>query len=99
MPAKKRRRRPVPESRHGITRIDQPSTRTHGYFARLGWHRRRDGSYSPQYRAFFGDVSHGGKRKALRAAQQWVASVQALLTKHKGQRPAKKRARAASRRR
>jgi hypothetical protein len=55
----------------GITRIDQASTRTHGYFARLGWHYRSDDSYGPRHTAFFGDMSHGGKRAALVAAQAW----------------------------
>jgi hypothetical protein len=72
-----RRSRSRSGGRRGITRIDQPSTRTHGFFARAGWHRRRDGTYAPKHRAFFGDVSHGGKRKALRAAMAWIAKVTA----------------------
>ena len=59
----------------GISRIDQPSTRTHGWFVRVGWHVRRNGSYGPRHTRFFGDVSHGGKRKALLAAQRFVRKV------------------------
>ena len=59
----------------GISRIDQPSTRTHGWFVRVGWHVRRNGSYGPRHTRFFGDVSHGGKRKALLAAQRFVKKV------------------------
>ncbi len=61
--------------RRGISRIDQPSTRTYGWFVRADFYRRRDGSYVPRYRKFFGDVTHGGKRGALRAAQAYLAKV------------------------
>ena len=59
----------------GISRIDQPSTRTHGYFVRVGYHRTRDGAWRPKERAFFGDASHGGKPKALKAAEKWLKEV------------------------
>ena len=59
----------------GITRIDQESTRTHGWFVRVGWSRKRNGSYAPKHTRFFGDVSHGGKKKALAAAEKFVGSV------------------------
>lgn len=86
--------RPRVRSRRGISRIDQDSTRTHGFFVRVGWYRRRDGSYGPRHRAFFGDVSHGGKRRALRAAEAWVKKATAAVAKAK-----RKRARSAKRRR
>ena len=66
-------RRPV--RRRGISRIDQPSTRTHGWFVRAGFHRRRDGSYGPRHQKFFGDATYGGKRKALQAARDYVNLV------------------------
>jgi hypothetical protein len=56
----------------GISRIDQPEKRTHGYFVRL----TRNGKTYP---AFFGDKTHGGKRRALEAAQ---THYQKLLRKH-----------------
>ena len=59
----------------GISRIDQPSTRTHGWFVRAGFYRRRDGSYGPRHRRFFGDVSYGGKRRALQAAKVYLATL------------------------
>lgn len=59
----------------GISRIDQPSTRTHGYFVRVGYHRTKDGAWRPKERAFFGDASHGGKPKALKAAEKWLKEV------------------------
>ena len=77
------RRRARPVRRKGISRIDQPSTRTHGWFVRAGFHRRPDGSYAPRHRKFFGDVSYGGKRRALRAAQEYLAIVQGARRKPK----------------
>ena len=59
----------------GISRIDQEATRTHGFFVRVGYERTSGGTWRPRYRAFFGDVSHGGKTKALRAAKEWLAQV------------------------
>lgn len=59
----------------GISRIDQESTRTHGFFVRVGYHRTREGSWRPKHRSFFGDASHGGKAKALKAAMKWLKSV------------------------
>lgn len=59
----------------GLTRIDQPSTRTHGWFVRVGYYRRRDGTYRARHTGFFGDFTYGGKRKALAAAEAFVAKV------------------------
>jgi len=67
--------------RRGISRIDQPSTRTHGWFVRAGFYRRRDGSYVPRHRKFFGDVGNGGKRRALRAAKDYLAKVERSRSK------------------
>ena len=62
--------------RRGISRIDQPSTRTHGWFVRAEFHLRPNGTYGPRHRKFFGDVSHGGKRRALRAAKNYLAKLE-----------------------
>jgi len=59
----------------GISRIDQPSTRTHGWFVRAGFYRVKKRIYAPRHRKFFGDVTHGGKRGSLKAAQAYLASV------------------------
>src|SRR5512139_3276634 len=40
----------------GISRIDQASTRTHGFFVRVGYHRTREGAWRPKHRSFFGDA-------------------------------------------
>jgi len=65
-----------PVRRRGISRIDQPSTRTYGWFVRASFYKRRDGSYVPRHRKFFGDVTYGGKRRALRAAREYLAKVE-----------------------
>ena len=59
----------------GISRIDQPSTRTRGWFVRAGFYKLRNGTYAPRHRKFFGDVSHGGKRKSLAAAIAYLAKI------------------------
>ena len=61
--------------RRGISRIDQESTRTHGWFVRVGYYETRNGSYKARHTKFFGDVGHGGKAKALKSAEAFVLSV------------------------
>ena len=73
-----RKTRSQPVRRRGISRIDQPSTRTHGWVVRMHYHGRRDGSYGPRHQKFFGDATYGGKRKALRAAQAYLAAVRGV---------------------
>ena len=72
--AVKRRKKPAVR-RRGISRIDQESTRTHGWFVRVGYYETKGGSYRAKHTKFFGDVGHGGKAKALKAAERFVASV------------------------
>jgi hypothetical protein len=62
--------------RPGISRIDQESTRTHGFFARFGYARDKGGTWRPKHRAFFGDASHGSKKKALAAAESWLTKIE-----------------------
>jgi hypothetical protein len=71
-----KRRRSQTVRRRGISRIDQPSTRTHGWFVRASFYKRRDGSYLPRHRKFFGDVTYGGKRRALGAAREYLAKLE-----------------------
>lgn len=70
--------------RRGISRIDQPSTRTHGWFVRAGFYRRPDGRYAPRHRRFFGDVTYGGKRRALQAAGAYLAKLLRKRRKPRG---------------
>ncbi len=52
----------------GVSRIDQPERRTHGFFVRL----RRKGKL---YSGFFPDLKHGGKQRALTAAQRYYREL------------------------
>jgi hypothetical protein len=61
--------------RRGISRIDQESTRTHGWFVRVGYFETKNGTYKAKHTKFFGDVTHGGKKSALTAAEKFVKSV------------------------
>ena len=70
----------------GISRIDQDSTRTHGYVVRVDY-RQTDTGWRPKHKAFFGDASHGGPRKALAAAESWLGDLR------KTKKPAKRAAR------
>ena len=72
-------------SSSGISRIDQDSTRTHGYVVRVDY-RQTETGWRPKHKAFFGDASHGGPRKALAAAEAWLGDLR------KTKKPAKKRA-------
>ena len=67
-----RQKPPTPSP--GISRIDQESTRTHGYVGRVGY-RRTDSGWRPQFTAFFGDRSHGGALEALKAAEKWLRAT------------------------
>ncbi|MEP6690122.1 MAG: hypothetical protein ABJD07_03140 [Gemmatimonadaceae bacterium] len=62
-------------SRTGISRIDQPATRTHGFVVRVGYKRTVSGTWRPRHQAFFGDASNGGKKGALKAAESWVSKL------------------------
>ena len=49
-------------------------------------YRQTDTGWRPKHKAFFGDASHGGPRKALAAAEAWLGDLR------KTKKPAKKRA-------
>lgn len=42
---------------------------------RTGFYKRRDGTYVPRHRRFFGDFTYGGKRRSLRAARAYLAKL------------------------
>ena len=64
----------------GISRIDQPSRRTHGYFVRLDY-RKTPAGYRPRLTSFFGDATHGGRKAAWQAAETWLAKMRKTLKK------------------
>lgn len=77
--------RPVnPSLPPGVCRVDQASTRTFGYVVRVG-HRRTPRGWRPRFKAYFGDVSHEGKKHALAAAVKWLRTLERT-----GKAPAKK---------
>ena len=81
-----RRTRPVnPSLPPGICRVDQASTRTFGYVVRVG-HRRTPRGWRPKFKAYFGDVTFGGKKGALAAAVKWLRTLERT-----GRAPAKKK--------
>ncbi len=59
----------------GISRIDQASTRTFGWFCRVGYRPTPTGT-RPKFTAFFGDASNGGKKKAYNRAVLWLKTVE-----------------------
>ena len=52
------------EKHQGISRIDQESKRTHGWYARVNYHRRT-------LCKFFSDRKHGGRHSSLLLALDW----------------------------
>ena len=60
----------------GFTRIDQLDKRNHGWFVRVGYFKRRDGTWKARHVRFFSDFGHGGRLKAKRAAEAFVARAQ-----------------------
>ena len=66
-----RRRPTVNRPSAGISRIDQPTRRTHGYVVRLDY-RNTAGGYRPRVSAFFADKSFGGRHAAWKAAEAFM---------------------------
>jgi hypothetical protein len=61
-----------PSKTPGISRIDQPSHRTHGFFLRAA----RQGKI---YSAFFSDKTYGGQAQALAAAREYRGKLLNIL--------------------
>ena len=72
------RRPSLPQPSPGISRVDQKSTRTHGYVGRLGY-RQTETGWRPAFKAFFGDASNGGPAGALKAAEAWLKQTRRKL--------------------
>lgn len=68
----------------GITRVEQPSTRTFGFVVRVG-NRPSPKGWRPRFKAYFGDFTYGGKKNALAAAEKWLKLL------HKNGRPPKEK--------
>lgn len=62
----------TPSKTPGISRIDQPSHRTHGFFLRAFRHGKI-------FSGFFSDKTYGGRAKALAAAQEHRGKLLKIL--------------------
>ena len=84
-------RRTRRSSRRGLSRIDQPSKHTHGWFVRLGYYVTKDGKYRARHTRFFADASCG-KLKARRLAETYLVGLEKDEAKHARRKPAAKQA-------
>ncbi len=75
-----------PRPNYGITRIDQPEKKNHGFYVRIT-HRGKG------FQKYFPDKSLGGKPKALKAARAWRDSLLDKMPKYKQEAAAKKKRR------
>ncbi|MEW6735962.1 MAG: AP2 domain-containing protein [Acidobacteriota bacterium] len=64
----------------GISRIDQPAKRTHGWYVRVAFKNK-------QFTKFFADEKNGGYDKALAKAMQFRDKVEKKLGKPSTDRP------------
>jgi hypothetical protein len=53
---------PPPRATYGVSRIDQPEKKNHGWYVRVTLDNKTS-------QKFFADKAHSGKQKALKAAQ------------------------------
>lgn len=75
-----------PRSNYGITRIDQPEKKNHGYYVRIT-HKGKS------YQKYFPDKSSGSKTKALKLAKEYRDGLLKKMPKYKQQAAAKKKRR------
>lgn len=75
-----------PRPNYGITRIDQPEKKNHGYYVRIT-HRGKS------HQKYFPDKASGGKTKALRAAKEHRDKLLSKMPKYKQDAAAKKKRR------
>lgn len=77
----------APRANYGITRIDQPEKKNHGYYVRIT-HRGKT------HQKYFPDKSSGGKKKALLAAQAFRDGLLKKMPKYKQEMAARKKRKA-----
>ncbi|MEM9018282.1 MAG: hypothetical protein AAGC68_14810 [Verrucomicrobiota bacterium] len=75
-----------PRPNYGITRIDQPEKKNHGFYVRIT-HRGKS------FQKYFPDKSSGGKTKALKAAKDYRDGLLKKMPKYKQEAAAKKKRR------
>ncbi|MEM6279762.1 MAG: AP2 domain-containing protein [Verrucomicrobiota bacterium] len=71
---------------YGITRIDQPEKKNHGFYVRIT-HRGKS------HQKYFPDKASGGKTKALKAAKEHRDKLLSKMPKYKQEAAAKKKRR------
>jgi len=75
-----------PRPNYGITRIDQPEKKNHGFYVRIT-HRGKS------HQKYFPDKASGGKTKALKAAKGHRDQLLAKMPRYKQEAAAKKKRR------
>ncbi len=75
-----------PRPNYGITRIDQPEKKNHGYYVRIT-HRGKG------VQKYFPDKSLGGKPKALKAARAFRDSILDKMPRYKQESACRKKRR------
>lgn len=75
-----------PRPNYGITRIDQPEKKNHGYYVRIT-HRGKS------HQKYFPDKASGGKTKALKTAKAHRDQLLSKMPKYKQEAAAKKKRR------
>lgn len=73
-----------PRPSYGITRIDQPEKKNHGFYVRIT-HRGKN------HQKYFPDKSLGGKPKALKAAKIYRDELLSKMPKYKQEAAARKK--------
>ncbi|MEM7698722.1 MAG: hypothetical protein AAF236_09995 [Verrucomicrobiota bacterium] len=75
-----------PRPNYGITRIDQPEKKNHGFYVRVT-HKGKG------HQKYFADKTHGSKTKALKAAREYRDKLLSKMPKYKQEAAARKRRR------
>ncbi|MDF1739762.1 MAG: AP2 domain-containing protein [Verrucomicrobiales bacterium] len=75
-----------PRPNYGITRIDQPEKKNHGFYVRIT-HRGKS------HQKYFPDKASGGKTKALKAAKEHRDKLLSKMPKYKQEAASKKKRR------
>ena len=76
----------APRPNYGITRIDQPGKKNHGFYVRIT-HKGKT------HQKYFPDKSCGGKSKALKEARKFRDALVAKLPKYKQEAASRKKRR------
>src|SRR5436190_10691535 len=76
---------PPPRPMYGVSRIDQPEKKNHGWYVRVTYKGKTE-------QKFFADKSNGGKTKALKAAQGHRDHLVTLLPPNRQEAASRKRA-------